>query len=87
MLLSHNVSFVEGLIYTRVHSYLFNTKVSTVRIYSFFVTLKAPIMIAADDIHKYFFIAFQRKQDLTFHVNFCLAEDSHETSSLIFFER
>ena len=25
--------------------------------------LKAPIMIAADDIYKYFFIVFQRKKD------------------------
>ena len=25
------------------------------------LTLKGPIMIAADDIHKYFFIVFQRK--------------------------
>ena len=25
------------------------------------LTLKAPIMTAADDIHKYFFIVFQRK--------------------------
>ena len=25
------------------------------------LTLKAPIMTAADDIHKYFFIIFQRK--------------------------
>ena len=29
----------------------------------FFLTLKAPIMTAADDIHKYFFIVFQRKSD------------------------
>ena len=27
----------------------------------FTLTLKAPIMTAADDIHKYFFIVFQRK--------------------------
>ena len=25
------------------------------------LTLKAPVMTAADDIHKYFFIVFQRK--------------------------
>ena len=25
------------------------------------LTLKAPIMTAADDIHKYFFIVFQKK--------------------------
>ena len=44
-------------------------------------TLKGPIMTAADDIHKYFFIVFQRKSDLMFQVN------SHEKSSFIFFKR
>ena len=29
----------------------------------------APIMTAADDIHKYFFIVFQKKYDLMFQVN------------------
>ena len=33
------------------------------------VSLKAPITTAADDIHKYFLIALQRKEDLIFHVN------------------
>ena len=33
------------------------------------LTLKAPVTTAADDIHKYFFIVFQRKQDLIFQVN------------------
>ena len=33
------------------------------------VTLKAPITTAADDILKYFFLFFQRKQVLIFHVN------------------
>ena len=33
------------------------------------LTLKAPIKTAADDIHNYFFIVFQRKQDLIFQVN------------------
>ena len=34
------------------------------------LTLKAPIMTSADDIHKkYFIIVFLRKQDLIFHVN------------------
>ena len=33
------------------------------------LTLKAPITTAADDIHKYFFIVFQRKSDLMFQVN------------------
>ena len=28
------------------------------------LTLKAPFTTAADDIHKYFFIAFQRKKDV-----------------------
>ena len=31
--------------------------------------VKAPITTAADDIHKYFFIVFQRKYDLIFQVN------------------
>ena len=34
-----------------------------------YLTLKAPITTAADDIHKYFFIVFQRKYDLMFQVN------------------
>ena len=33
------------------------------------LTLKAPITTAADDIHNYFFIVFQRKLDLMFQVN------------------
>ena len=33
------------------------------------LTLKAPITTAADDILKYFFFIFQRKQVLIFHVN------------------
>ena len=33
------------------------------------LTLKALIMTAADDIHKYCFIVFQRKLDLMFQVN------------------
>ena len=33
------------------------------------LTLKASIMTAADDAHKYFFMVFQRKLDLIFHVN------------------
>ena len=31
------------------------------RYYAYILALKAPIMAAADDIHKYFFIVFQRK--------------------------
>ena len=34
-----------------------------------YLTLKAPITTAADDIHKYFFFVFQRKKDLMFQVN------------------
>ena len=33
------------------------------------VIVKAPITTAADDIHKYFVIVFQRKKDLMFQVN------------------
>ena len=38
------------------------------------LTLKVPITTAADNIYKYmyFFIVFQRKQDLIFHVNLLL---------------
>ena len=43
------------------------------------LTLKAPITTAADDSLKYF-VVFQRKPDLIFHVN-------PETSSLIFFKK
>ena len=34
-----------------------------------YLTLKAPVTTAADDIHKYFFIVFQGKYDLMFQVN------------------
>ena len=71
------------------------------RLHVFPLTLKAPIMTAADDSLEYFIIVFQRKKkDLIFHVNPLLgrgftrniknyypAEDSHETSGLIFLER
>ena len=33
------------------------------------LTLKAPIMTAADDIHKYYFIVCKRKEGLMFQVN------------------
>ena len=46
----------------------------------------APIMTAADDSLEYFIIVFQRKLDLIYHVN-PLLKDSHEISSLIFFQR
>ena len=34
-------------------------------------TLKAPMTTAADDTHKYFFIVFQRKLDLSFKWILC----------------
>ena len=37
--------------------------------YSFLLTPKVPITTAADDIHKYLFIVFQKKLDLMFQVN------------------
>ena len=40
-----------------------------ISIKSALLTLKAPITTAADDIHKYFFIVFQGKEDLMFQVN------------------
>ena len=43
----------------------------------YLLTLEVPITTAADGIHKYFIIVFQRKQDNV----------SHEKSNLIFFER
>ena len=47
-------------------------------------TLKATITTtAADNNFDFFFLIFQRKQILTFHVN-CLQADSHEMSRLIF---
>ena len=33
------------------------------------LSLKAPIMTAADDTHKYFSLFYQRKQELMFQVN------------------
>ena len=47
-------------------SFLLKDKVTEI---SLMLTLKAPIMAAADDIHKYFFSVFQRKLDLMFQVN------------------
>ena len=57
-----------------------------------FLTHKAPITAAAHNIHKYFFIAFQRKSDdisceSSAMQRIHIAEDSHEISSLIFFQR
>ena len=53
------------------------------------LTLKEPIRTAADDSHKHFFIVFEKKKGLMFHVTPLprLAEDSREMSSLIFFKR
>ena len=45
------------------------TKVGNHKIVWAYLTHKVPITTAADDIHKYFFIFYQRKQDLIFHVN------------------
>ena len=50
------------------------------------LTLKVPITTAVDDILKFFFLIFQRKQVVIFHVNH-LADDSHEISRLVFFEK
>ena len=47
------------------------------------LTLKAPIKTAADNILKYFFLIFQRKQVMIFHV----ADESREISRLVFFEK
>ena len=51
------------------------------------LTLKAPIMTAADNIHKYFFIFFRENKTWYFMWLLCLAEDSYEISSFIFFEK
>ena len=51
------------------------------------LTLTALIMTAADDIHKYFSLFFRENKTWCFMWILCQAEDSHETSSLIFFER
>ena len=47
------------------------------------LTLKAPITTAADDIHKYFFIVYQRKKNLMFQVN-PLLEDSDNKKQAFF---
>ena len=52
-------------------------------IQSAYLTLKALITAAADDIFYLFIYLFQRKEVLTFHVN-RLADDSHEMSRLLF---
>ena len=45
--------------------------------------LKALITIAADDIHKYLFIVFQRKEDLMFQVNPLLGMENQASFSSI----
>ena len=52
-----------------------------------FLTLKVPVMTAADDIHKYFFIVFFLEKIRLDVSSESSARDSHEKSSLIFFER
>ena len=59
------------------------SQLSISQVPKFILTLKVPIRTAADNIHKYFFIVFQRKYDLMFQVNPLLAEDLLETSGLI----
>ena len=51
------------------------------------LTLKAPIMTAADDIHKYFFILFLRKQEDVSSESSARQWIHLKKSSLIFFER
>ena len=46
----------------------------------FSLTLKARITNAADDIHEYFFLGFQRRFDVS-------SESTHEKLGLVFFER
>ena len=48
------------------------------------LTLKAPIKTAADDIHIFFFHFYSKKIRLDVSSE---AKNSHEKSSLIFFER
>ena len=49
------------------------------------LTLNAPITTVVDDVHKIVFHCFSERIKL--NVSSELAEDSHEISSLIFFER
>ena len=48
----------------------------------FMFTLKAPITTAADDILKFFFFLFFKENKSWF-----LADDSHEISRLVFFDK
>ena len=68
---SFGVAFVVQILITMfpvecIHS---QSCIAADRLFICVLTLKAPITTAADDIHKYFFIVFQRKQDLMFQVN------------------
>ena len=56
-----------------------------VDVHIFLLTLKKTSKIAADDIFIIFSILFfEENKACRFHVNPCLADDSHEISSLIF---
>ena len=48
------------------------------------LTLKVPVTTAADVIHKYFFIVFQRRQDLMFQVNPLLDQRIHMKNQALF---
>ena len=63
-----------------------NTLQSTVQ-HHLLLTLKAPITTAADDILKYIFLNFSKKTSRYFMWIVCLADDSHEISRLVFFEK
>ena len=49
-----------------------------------FLTLKVPITTAADDIHKYFFIVFQKKLDLMFQFNSFARQMIHMKNQALF---
>ena len=69
---------------------LLKEKIGSTRRKYLSLTLKEPITTAADDIHKYFFHFFFFFEKIRLDVSSessALAEDSHEKSSLIFFER
>ena len=58
-----------------------------VKLFTSVLTLKAPSKICSRrHLFLVFFLIFQRKQVLVFHVNH-LADDSHEISRLVFFEK
>ena len=51
------------------------------------LTIRVPFTAAADGIHKYFFIVFFQEIRLDISCESSVQQYSHETSSLIFFER